>query len=54
MRWVYDNWGWLLFGAAPLVFFTWAGVIETIRRSERHRVTGKYEPPPSSGTDYWT
>lgn len=43
MRWLSDNWGWLLFGAAPLLFFVGQGLVQSIRH--RHG---------DAGTSYWT
>lgn len=43
MRWLGENWGWLLFGLVPLGYFAAQGVLEAIRRQ-----------PSDQGTDYWT
>jgi hypothetical protein len=43
MRWLTDNWGWLLFGLIPLLYFVGQGVVQTIRRRSGE-----------SGTSYWT
>jgi hypothetical protein len=43
MRWLGDNWGWLLFGAVPLTFFAGQGVVQAVRRRDG-----------DSGTSYWT